>query len=121
MIGNIALVALGGFFGAVARYGVSVRFNNRFASPFPWATLFINLSGSFALGLLTGADWGNGVSLCLGTGFMGAYTTFSTFNTENVMLAKNKKWRQLLLYVGSSYVLGLLLAYAGYLCGHGGN
>lgn len=83
----------------------------------PFATWAINLSGSFLLGLLAGAAWGDNVSLLLGTGFMGAYTTFSTFNVENVQLAREKKWKTLALYVGTSYVFGIVLAYGGDLLG----
>ncbi|WP_027092403.1 fluoride efflux transporter CrcB [Cohnella thermotolerans] len=117
MIGHLILVAIGGFFGACARYGISTWFNRRFSSVMPFATWAINLSGSFLLGLLAGAAWGDNVSLLLGTGFMGAYTTFSTFNVENVQLAREKKWKTLALYVGTSYVFGIVLAYGGDLLG----
>lgn len=114
MMFNGILVAVGSFFGACARYGVNLRFK-RLPSTFPWATLSVNLSGSFLIGLIMGAGWGDKVYLLLGTGFMGAYTTFSTFNVENIELVKNKEWKKLMLYTGSSYVFGILLAYAGYL------
>ncbi|MCS7461938.1 fluoride efflux transporter CrcB [Paenibacillus doosanensis] len=110
---NLLLVAIGGFLGACARYGFSTWFNKRYPAILPRATLLINLSGSFLLGLLAGAAWGDAVYLLIGTGFMGAYTTFSTFNVENIQLVRNKEWKALLIYVAASYVLGLLLAYAG--------
>ncbi|XID94718.1 fluoride efflux transporter FluC [Paenibacillaceae bacterium WGS1546] len=116
-IGSLVGVAAGGFLGACARYGWSAWMNRRFPAVFPHATLFINLSGSFALGLLYGADAGETILLWLGAGFMGAYTTFSTFNAENVQLAQNKKWKTLAVYLGTSYLLGILLAYAGFEAG----
>ncbi|TVY03287.1 fluoride efflux transporter CrcB [Cohnella terricola] len=117
MIGHLLLVASGGFFGACARYGISVWMNRRFPSAMPWATLIINLTGSFLLGLLAGGAWGDAVYLLFGTGFMGAYTTFSTFNVENVQLIEKKEWKILFLYIGGSYFLGILLAYAGFVWG----
>lgn len=105
-------VAMGGFFGACARYGVNIWFS-RFPSTLPRATLAVNLSGSFLLGLLTGENWGNAVYLLVGTGFLGTYTTFSTFKVENVQLARSKEWKVLMIYICSSYVLGILLAYVG--------
>jgi len=106
-------VAIGGFFGACARYGLSDWAGKRFPSRLPRATLFINLSGSFLLGVLLGAKPGEAAYLLLGTGFMGAYTTFSTFNTENVQLIRNKAWGTLALYMAASYALGIALAFAG--------
>jgi len=117
MIGHLLLVASGGFFGASARYGLSAWMNRRFRSALPWATLIVNLTGSFLLGLLAGGAWGDAVYLWFGTGFMGAYTTFSTFNVENVQLIEKKEWRILFLYVGGSYIFGILLAYAGFVSG----
>lgn len=117
MIENWMFVAIGGCFGALARYGLSHWVNRRYPSVLPRATLFINVSGSFLLGLLMGANWGNAVSLLLGAGFMGAYTTFSTFNVENVQLLRNKQRKVLSIYLLSSYVGGILLAYVGVLLG----
>ncbi|MEK0315735.1 fluoride efflux transporter CrcB [Cohnella sp. 56] len=114
MIGHVGWVAIGGFFGACARYGFGVWGKARFRTALPLATMLINLSGSFLLGMLAGGDWGSVVSLLFGTGFMGAYTTFSTFNVENINLIRNKAWRVLLLYVAGSYVLGIALAWCGY-------
>jgi CrcB protein len=117
IIADMLCVAVGGFFGALARYGVSTWANRRFPSVVPRATLFVNLSGSLLLGLLAGGNWGTAVTLLLGTGFMGAYTTFSTFNVENVQLARRKQWSALSLYVGISYIAGIALAFAGHSLG----
>ena len=97
------LIAIGGFFGAMTRYGLSQWSNKRWPSVIPVGTLFINLSGSFLARGSCGRDWDCLVSLLLGTGFMGAYTTFSTFYVENVQLVRKKEWKALTLYVGFSY------------------
>lgn len=114
--GHEGLVALGGFFGACARYGIGVWGKRKFQARLPVFTLFINLSGSFLLGIVAAAG-GSEVSLLVGTGFMGAYTTFSTFNAENVQLWRSRAWRTLTVYVAGSYIFGVLLAWTGYALG----
>jgi len=117
MIGNAMLIAVGGFFGACARYGLGAWANKRFPSPMPLATLGINLSGSFLLGAIAGAGWGSAVYDLLGIGFMGAYTTFSTFSVENVQLIRDKAWKALFAYMGISSAGGIALACLGFILG----
>jgi CrcB protein len=117
MVWNVILVAVGGFFGAVSRYGISNWMKKRFPSAIPYGTLFINLTGAFLLGIIAGSGLQHSLTLLLGTGFMGAYTTFSTFKLENVQLGKQKQWGALLVYLGISYTAGILLAFLGYLLG----
>src|SRR4051794_14494253 len=110
---NIALVAIGGFFGAMSRFGLSNLIKERYPSTFPFATLTINLLGSFLLGFLFGANVSRSWGLFLGTGFMGAFTTFSTFKLENIQLFVQRKWKVLGLYLAISYTLGIFLAFIG--------
>ncbi|BCJ85505.1 fluoride efflux transporter CrcB [Effusibacillus dendaii] len=117
MIVNALLVATGGFFGAVARYIASQWFGKRFPSVFPYGTLFVNLLGSFLLGLITGGRWAPAVSLLFGTGFMGAFTTFSTFKWESLQLGEKKQWKALIWYLAISYTAGVILAFLGYAVG----
>lgn len=90
-------VALGGGFGAWLRYLASratlATIGPVAASVFPWATLLVNLSGSFAMGLLAGwlarhGTGGEGWRLLLGVGVLGGFTTFSAFSLEIVNLAQ---------------------------------
>ncbi|WP_299572893.1 fluoride efflux transporter CrcB [uncultured Williamsia sp.] len=89
----VALVFLAGALGSVARFVVDSTVKARFAPRFPWATVGINVSGSFVLGVLAGVvlfhaaspDW----QTVLGTGFCGGYTTFSTSSVETVRLAQS--------------------------------
>ncbi|BDG34860.1 fluoride efflux transporter CrcB [Saccharococcus caldoxylosilyticus] len=113
MLWNSALVAIGGFFGAIARFGVSNWIKQKYPSSFPIATLLVNLVGSFLLGYMIGKGWNASWNLLFGTGFMGAFTTFSTFKLENVTLYLNKQWKLLILYLLASYMLGILLAFLG--------
>ncbi|WP_413305659.1 fluoride efflux transporter CrcB [Bacillus sp. 1P10SD] len=113
MITNILWVALGGFFGAMSRYGVGLFMKKRYPSDFPFATLFVNLLGSFLLGFIMGAHTDTTLRLLLGTGFMGAFTTFSTFKLENIQLHVKGKMKVIVLYLAISYTCGILLAFLG--------
>lgn len=113
MVLNIALVAVGGFFGAISRFGLSSLIKSKTTTTFPIATLIINLLGSFLLGIIIGSQLSSDWRLLFGTGFMGAFTTFSTLKLENVQLHANKKWNILIPYLLLSYTFGILLAFAG--------
>lgn len=114
------LAGFGGMFGACSRLvlGAYVNKKAKKVSPFPAGTWIINITGSFLLGLLAQLHMNGMLSenlwLFLGTGFCGAYTTFSTFGTETVGLIQTKQFRLALLYVASSLILSLAAALIGY-------
>ena len=88
---TILIVGAGGFIGAITRYGINIAIAKYWTHNFPLATFLINVSGSFILGLFM--TWATGrVSidpmwrLFIATGFLGAYTTFSTFEYETQQL-----------------------------------
>ena len=108
------LVVLGALVGAPARYVVDKAVTARVSSGFPWGTLVVNLTGCLLLGLISGATLSAGVVALLGTGFCGAYTTYSTFGYEAVSLAEKARRRVALGYVLVSVVAGVGLAAAGY-------
>lgn len=86
------LTFLAGAMGAVTRFGLDFAIKQRWRSPFPWATVIINVSGSLLLGVLAGIVLFDGGSpawqTVLGTGFCGGFTTFSTASFETVRLAR---------------------------------
>jgi CrcB protein len=82
-VNPLVLAGVGGVFGAVARYSVGRRVETR-----PLDTLVVNVLGSFVLGGLLAAPVGESILLLAGTGFCGAFTTFSTFAFETVRLAE---------------------------------
>jgi CrcB protein len=88
----ILTLVLAGAIGAVSRYVVDDLVKSRFPGAFPWGTFVINVSGSLALGIVTGMALYHGLGqipkTAIGTGFCGAYTTFSTFSYETVQLVE---------------------------------
>jgi CrcB protein len=115
----LRLVALcaGGSLGTLARYGVTLAVNRRLGTAFPWSTAVINVSGSLVIGLLAGflAKWHphSGPRLLLMVGFLGAYTTFSTFSLDAVVLWRDGELGRALLYQFGSVTLGFAAAALG--------
>jgi fluoride exporter len=114
---KIFAVAAGGAAGAVARYGLNLLFFKTL-SPFPFATFFINVTGSFLIGFLFVLftevyDAGENLKLALTVGFLGAYTTFSTFEFETFALMREKQITVAILYVALSFAVGLVGVLAG--------
>jgi CrcB protein len=91
------LVGVAGAVGAPLRYMVDTLISRRVEGAFPLGTLVVNVSGSFVLGLLSGLAIYHGLpatpKLVLGTGLVGAYTTFSTFSLETVTLVEEGETR----------------------------
>jgi len=120
MITRYLAVGAGGFLGAIARYALGVWFETAWRRPFPLATLLVNLSGCFIIGaFLTAAaerlDIGPMGRLFVATGFVGAYTTFSTFEYENYRLTQTGAWGWALLNVAGSVVAGFMAVRLGVL------
>ena len=114
----LLLVATGGFFGAVSRFSLGSFVQSKHSTPFPFGTFVINLTGSFLLGILFAQNTMHPlVFFFFGTGFMGSYTTFSTFQLESNELIRKNKILLCLVYLLSSALLGILFAYLGYRVG----
>lgn len=116
---NCLWVAGFGAVGAVARYGVGMLFR---WTTYPLGTLVINLSGAFVLGWLYTAlakpDGANDTwRLAVGVGFLGAYTTFSTFMYESDKLLSDAQWLRASSYLAASLFLGLLAVRLGVILG----
>jgi len=115
------VIGIGGILGANARYLVAGWAAQRFGMNFPWGTFLINISGSFVLGLFSGYMLRypayHHLRLFFAVGFLGAYTTFSTFSFESIQLIQNGQFLIALSYVVSSAVLGLSGAWIGFTFG----
>jgi CrcB protein len=117
---NYILIFLAGGLGSLLRYAIGLILPSCF---FPWATVAINVIGSFALGLLGGLGvrfgWSESVHLALTVGLCGGFTTFSTFSKEALLLAAAGRWGACFLYVVGSVVLGLAAAALAFLSTRG--
>lgn len=108
LFSKFLLVAIGGAFGAMARYGMNLLFGNTFL-PFPFATFLVNVTGSFLIGFLLARYTDNEtVKLLFVSGFLGAYTTFSTFEYEAFQLTQLKQSMMAFAYISLSFAIGFV-------------
>ena len=113
---NFLWVFIGGGIGSVLRYAVGLCIG---AAAFPWATLAVNVSGSFAIGLFGGWSerfgWSEAVRFALTVGLCGGFTTFSTFSKESLALVQSGRWYTFALYAIGSFAIGIAAVAMGYL------
>ncbi len=118
----LVMIGLGGFAGAIARYLVDGAVAERASGAFPWGTLVVNVSGSFVLGLLFALSADRAVLPAeirgpLLIGFIGAYTTFSTYMLESWRLVESGAIGLALFNILGSVALGLVAVFLGLLAG----
>jgi CrcB protein len=115
----VLAVAAGSAVGGVLRYVVGVLFVQRFGPGFPFGTLFVNVSGSFLIGVVVELAQTRALGVtpflrvALATGFVGGYTTFSAYAYETFTLGADGEAGLALAYAGGSVVLGLTAFYLG--------
>jgi CrcB protein len=115
-MGNALWIFLGGGLGSLARYWASGWIANSVGQVFPWGTLFVNVTGSFAIGVFAALTAPEGRWLVSGTfreffmlGICGGYTTFSSFSLQTLNLVQEGEW----LRAGGNCVLSLGLCLIG--------
>jgi fluoride exporter len=113
----LAAISLGGALGAPARYGIA-QLVSIGPGTFPWGTFWINVSGSFAVGFVLILVFERFpptryIRPFVATGFLGAFTTYSTFAVETDLLIKNGHWAIAMSYVAASFTAGFLAVWAG--------
>jgi CrcB protein len=114
---------VGGFLGANARYASALLAQRLFGTAFPYGTCFVNLAGSFLLGLLLSflaaraVPFGQEIRLGLAVGFLGAFTTFSTYEFESHALFEDGQWALALLNLFGSLFAGLVAVRLGMILG----
>ncbi|SES81667.1 CrcB protein [Nitrosomonas marina] len=118
MLVTIAAIGAGGALGAISRYGVSLTAAHLFGHHFPWGTLTVNISGSFIMGLLIALFahfWQppEVLRLFFVTGFLGGFTTFSTFSLDIATLYERGNLVTAFMYGSSSVVLSIGALFAG--------
>ncbi len=114
---NVLLVAIGGAIGAAARYLAGLWIAARFGADFPWGTFFVNVTGSFLIGivlvLVERGTLPGEARLFLAVGILGGYTTFSSFSYETLQLLSGGDIRPVLLNAFGQLFVGLLVVYLG--------
>lgn len=118
---NPIAISLGAIAGALSRYYLTLWFAQRFGTAFPYGTFFINLTGCFGMGFFLTvalervATIPPEVRLMVTTGFLGAYTTFSTYGLESVTLLRNRNFPVASFYWAGSAILGIISVQLGIL------
>ncbi len=111
-------VAIGGAFGALARYGLGGWVQARAGGEFPWGTLVVNAVGSLALGFVLRVSESvviaPGMRAFVAIGILGAFTTFSTFSYETVALLQDGEWTRAGAYALGSLLIGLAAVLIGF-------
>lgn len=116
-------VSLGAIPGALSRYYVTLLFSRRLGTSFPFGTFFINLSGSLLMGFFATLAIDQIITspklqLFITTGFLGSYTTFSTYALDTSILLRNQQRTKAILYGLGSSILGGICLEAGILLAH---
>jgi CrcB protein len=118
---TLLYLAAGGALGALARHAISGWIQHRAGPRFPWGTLGVNLTGCFLVGLVLTVVGPSPLSeplgLFLAIGFLGDYTTYSTFVYETLTRTRDREWAVALAYAAASVGLGLLAVFAGVAAG----
>ena len=115
---SLLLIGAGGFFGAIARYLLDARITAWTGGSVPWGTFAVNISGSFALGVLFAliveraalpAEWRGPLLI----GFLGSYTTFSTLALESWRMIEDGAWLYATVNLAGSILIGVAAVVAG--------
>jgi fluoride exporter len=113
----ILAIGIGSCIGGIFRYLLSQFIQNKFLSAFPFGTMSVNIIGCFLIGFIFGlSERGNFTMewrLFLVTGFLGGFTTFSSFSNETVALLRDGQIWHAFLYIACSVVIGLLATFTG--------
>jgi CrcB protein len=116
------MVGIGGFLGAIARFWLGGFISNRLGAKFPYGTFVINISGSYLIGLIVTllaerSHWSANWRYLIPIGFIGAYTTFSTFELETFQSLRDGEFLFASLNVLLSVVVGFIAVWLGVITG----
>ena len=116
------MVGVGGALGSILRFWLGSYIGSRMGTRFPYGTFVINVTGSFLIGLVLAlltarTDWSPNWRYLVPIGFIGGYTTFSSFEYETLRTIQDGQIGIGILYVGLSIVLGFLAVWGGVLTG----
>jgi len=102
------LVAVGGALGSLARYIIGTKIAEKARTDIPVGTFLINITGAILLGIVSSIGLNENLYALFGEGFLGAYTTFSTFMYEGFNLFQDNQRKNAIIYISASLILGIL-------------
>lgn len=105
---NLVLVGIGGAMGSLARFTLGRYVAQRSKSELPVGTFLINITGAILLGLVNGLHAGPNITALVADGFLGAYTTFSTFMYEGFNLFQENEKLNAFVYIAGSIIVGVI-------------
>lgn len=115
---SFILVAIGGALGSVFRYSIGILFSSFSLTTFPWGTLFVNITGSFLMGIVffISKDFlSEEFKLFLSVGLLGGYTTFSAFSLDVINMLFNRDYLLSILYILASVFISIFFLLVGFL------
>jgi CrcB protein len=107
-------VAIGGTLGSLSRFFISSRISERYSGAYPLGTFIINLAGAFLLGVITAIPVTFSIYAFAAIGFLGSFTTFSTFMVESFSLFQSGEKKNAILYLIISMMAGIASYMGGY-------
>lgn len=112
-------IGFGSFLGGISRYLMTLLIQNKLLSAYPFGTLGVNIIGCFLIGIVYGLSARGNINvewrLFLATGFLGGFTTFSSFSNDTVSLLRDAQYWQAFSYVALSVLVGLAATFGGIL------
>ncbi len=114
---SLIYIGFGGFIGALARYSFNLIFGSILGLPVPLATIFVNILGSFLMGIIfyfTSNNPSEFYKLFFMTGILGSFTTFSSFSLDSINMFFEKEYLNLFLYISISVFLSIFSLYLGF-------
>ncbi len=122
MLEKIIWLSLAGALGTLARYGLAGLVQRAGEGGFPWGTLAVNVTGCFLFGLVWSlAEYrmtiGPEIRTIILIGFMGAFTTFSTFAFETVQFVRDSQWMLAMVNIAAQNIMGVAFLFAGLAAG----
>ena len=115
---SLIYIGFGGFIGALARYSFNLIFGSILGLPVPLATIFVNILGSFLMGIIfyfTSNNPSEFYKLFFMTGILGSFTTFSAFSLDSINMFFEKEYLNLFLYISISVFLSIFSLYLGFI------
>jgi CrcB protein len=110
-------IGLGSFLGGILRYLITLFIQNKILSTFPYGTLAVNIIGCFLIGIVYGLSEKGNINvewrLFLATGFLGGFTTFSSFSNDTVSLLRDAQYWHAFSYIAVSVFVGLVATFGG--------